>query len=143
MAVTGVLFNAFKRDLMLGIHDMDTDTYNVSLHTSSWTPNIDTDEDFADVDNEVTGTGYTAGGAALASLAVTMDTTDNEGVFDAVDTVWTTSTITARYAIIRQANGGAASADPLVGYLDFGADVTSTAGDFTITWAAEGIVNIG
>lgn len=137
------LVNNFKVIIMNGGLDLDTDTIHVALITSSWTPNIDTDVYFSTPEAyEVSGTGYTAGGQALAGKAVTVDNTDNEGVFDANDVVWTTSTITARYAVLYKKLGGASSADPIIGYIDFGTDKISTAGSFTITWNAEGIINL-
>ena len=126
---------------MDGSIDLDTDTIKVALVTSSYTPNQDTHEDFADVTNEVTGTGYTAGGAALANKAVTKDTTDNEGVFDADDVTWSSSMITARGAIVYK-DSGTASTSWLVCYLDFGSDQSRSAGNFPIQWNAEGILNL-
>lgn len=127
---------------MNGTHDLDTDTTKVMLCTSTFAPNIDTTVFRSDVTNEVTGTGYTAGGATLASPTVTVDNTDDEGVFDAADTSWATATITARYAVLYKSRGGLASADEVIGWIDFGADKTSTAGTFLITWNAEGIINL-
>ena len=137
-----VLYNSFKRDIMNGSIDLDTDTINVMLVTSTYTPDQDTHTKRSDITNEVVGTGYTAGGASLAGKAVTADNTDNEGVFDANDVVWTTSTITARGAVLYKSRGGASSADELICYIDFGTDKISTAGSFTITWNAEGILNL-
>lgn len=126
---------------MNGSIDLDTDTIKVALVTSSYTPDQDAHEDFADVTNEVTGTGYTAGGATLANKTVTADNTDNEGVFDADDVTWSSSTITARGAVVYKSTGTPAN-DLLVAYFDFGSDKTSTSGDFTIQWGAEGILNL-
>ena len=137
-----VIFNSFKRDIMNGALDLDTDTINVMLVTSTYTPDQDAHTKRSDVTNEVSGTGYSAGGSALAGKAVTVDNTDNEGVFDANDLSWTTATITARGAVLYKARGGASSADELICYIDFGADKTSTAGTFTIAWNAEGIINL-
>ncbi len=137
-----VIYNAFKMFIMNGAIDLDTDTIHVALVTSSYTPDQDTHDYFNDVTNEVSGTGYTAGGSALASKAVTADNTDNEGVFDANDVAWTTSTITARGAVLYKKRGGASSADELIAYIDFGSDKISTAGTFTIAWNAEGILNL-
>lgn len=112
------------------------------LVTATYTPDQDAHTKRSDITNEVTGTGYTAGGAALANKAVTADNTDNEGVFDADDLTWSTATITARAAVLYKSRGGASSADELLPYIDFGADKTSTAGNFTIAWNAEGILNL-
>ena len=136
-----VIYNSFKKKIMDGSIDLDTDTIKVALVTSTYTPDQDTHDFFDDVTNEVVGTGYTAGGASLANKAVTADNTDNEGVFDADDVAWTTSTITARGAVIYKSTG-TASTSPLICYLDFGSDKISTAGTFTISWNAEGILNL-
>jgi len=136
-----VVYNSFKSNIMNGSIDLDTDTIKVALVTSSYTPNADTHQDFADVTNEVTGTGYTAGGETLANTAVTTDTTDDEGVFDADDVTWSASTITARGAVIYKDTGSAATS-LLIGFIDFTSDQASTAGDFTIQWGSEGILNL-
>lgn len=140
--MASVIYNAFKKNIMNGGIDLDTDTIKVALVTSSYSPNIDTHEDMADVTNEVTGTGYSAGGATLANKTVTADTVDDEGVFDADDVTWSSSTITARGAVVYKSTGTAAN-DLLICYIDFGSDKSSSSGNFTITWNSEGIVNLG
>jgi hypothetical protein len=137
-----VIFNSFKRDIMNGSIDLDTDTIKVMLVTSSYTPDQDAHDKRDDVTNEVSGAGYSAGGASLANKAVTADNTDNEGVFDADDVTWGSSTITARGAVLYKSRGGASSADELICYIDFGSDKSSSAGNFTLQWAAEGILNL-
>ena len=127
---------------MNGGIDLDTDTIKVMLLTSTHANNADTQEFIDDVSaNEVSGTGYTAGGATLANKAVTQDNTDDEGVFDADDVSWAASTITARYAVIYKDTGTPATS-PIIAIIDFGEDKVSSAGAFTITWAAEGILNL-
>ena len=137
-----VIYNAFKKNIMNGGIDLDTDTIKVMLVTSSYTPDQDTHEDRADVTNEVSGTGYTAGGAEITTGAVTADNTDNEGVYDGDDVTWTSATVTARGAVIYKSTGTAAN-DLLVCYFDFGSDQSSSAADFTLSWNAEGIINLG
>lgn len=136
-----VIYNSFKAKIMDGSIDLDTDTIKVALVTSSYTPDQDAHDFFDDVTNEISGTGYTAGGASLASKAVTADNTDNEGVFDAADVTWSTATITARGAVIYKSTG-TSSTSALICYLDFGSDQTATGADFTIAWNAEGIINL-
>jgi len=121
--------------------DWDTDTIKVALTTSSYTPNQDTHDYFNDVTNEVSGTGYTAGGNTLGSKTITYDDANNVIVLDAADTTWASSTITARYAVV-YASTGTASTSPLIGYVDFGSDQSSTNGNFTITWDSTGIVRV-
>ncbi len=136
-----VIFNSFKKKIMDGSIDLDTDTIKVMLVTSSYTPDQDVHDFKDDITNEVSGTGYTAGGTALANKAVTADNTDNEGVFDADDVTWASSTITARGAVIYK-DTGTPSTSPIICYIDFGSDKSSSAGNFTISWNAEGILNL-
>ena len=138
--MASVMFNTAKTALVTGAVDLDTDTIKVALVTSSYTPNIDTHEYYDDLTNEVAnGSGYTTGGATLASKTVTTDTTNNRSVFDAADVTWSTASITARAAVIYK-DTGTPSTSTLLWYIDFGADKTSTSGDFTITWhATDGI----
>jgi hypothetical protein len=137
-----VVQNSFKKHIMNGGIDLDTDTIKVMLLTSSHSQDQDAHEFIDDVSaNEVSGTGYTAGGATLGSKAVTQDNTDNEGMFDAADVTWSTSTITARYAAIYK-DTGTPGTSPIIGIIDFGSDKSSAAGNFTIAWHAEGIVNL-
>jgi len=133
--------NTAKKKLLDGDIDLLVDTIKVMLTTSSYTPNVDTHEFISSVTNEVVGTGYVAGGAALASKTTTADTTDDEGVFDAADLTWSTSTITARYAVIYK-DTGVAGTSAIIAVIDFGTDKVSTGGNFTITWNAEGIINL-
>lgn len=123
--------------------DFDTDTIKVMLVSSSYTPNQDTHDYLDDVvANEVTGTGYTAGGATLASKTVTYDSGTNVVILDAADTTWASSTITARYAVVYSDAGASNSLKVLIGYVDFGSDQSSTNGNFTITWDSTGIVRL-
>lgn len=116
-----------------------SDTIKVALATSSYTPNVDTHDFFSDVTNEVTGTGYTAGGATLASKTSTYDTASDQIRLDAADVQWTSSTITARYGVIWYDTAGADTTDPLLGLVNFESDVSTTAGTFQITWDATGV----
>jgi hypothetical protein len=136
-----VIYNSFKKRLMQKDIDLANDTIKVMLVTSGYTPDADAHEFKSDVTNEASGTGYTAGGAALANKAVTQDDTDDEGVFDADDTVWAASEITARGAVIYK-DTGVATTSPLIYYIDFGSDKTTYGTDFKIQWNAEGILNV-
>jgi len=136
MAVTGFLYSNIHKQMANKEIDLDTNTIKVALCTSTYTPNQNTHDYFDDITNEVSGTGYTAGGATLGTK--TVNTSSKTFTFDAADTVWSSSTITARYAIV-YCSTGTASTSALIGYIDFGADVSSTAANFTITWNASGI----
>jgi len=140
--MANAVYNSFKRDIMNGSIDLDTDSIKVMLVTSAYTPNIDTHTKRSDVTNEVSGTGYTAGGSALTTKTVTADNTGDKGVFDADDLTWSSSTITARGAVLYKARGGASSADELIAYIDFTSDQISSNGNFTIQWNASGILTL-
>lgn len=140
--MASLIYNSFKKKIQDGSIDLDTDTIKVALVTSSYTPDQDSHDFFDDVTNEVSGTGYSAGGATLGTVTVTQDNTNNRGVFDAADTSWASSTITARGAVIYKSTGTAATS-PLIAYIDFGQDYSSTAATFQITWNASGILYIG
>lgn len=141
--MANAIFNSFKRDIANGSINLATDAVKIMLVGSAYTPNIDTHAKRSDVTNEVSGAGYTAGGVALVNKAVTMNTTSDKGVFDADDITLSNATITARGAVLYKARGGVSSADELIAYLDFGADITSTAGNFNIAFDANGIITIG
>ena len=128
MAITQVLTDTFKQDCLDGGHDLGTsgNTLKIALYTSSATMGATTSAYSAT--NEVSGTGYTAGGATLSSQAVAYDATNQVAYFDAADPAWTTATITARGALIYNNTKSNAS----VAVLDFGSDYTSTAGTFTV-----------
>lgn len=128
MAITQALCTSFKRALLDGEMDFSSDTsqtFKIALFTSSATLGAATTA--YSVTNEVSGTGYTAGGNTL-TISANPATSGTTAFLDFADTTWATATITARGALIYQAGGSNAA----VAVLDFGADKTSTAGDFTI-----------
>ena len=131
-----VVAKAFNKEV-----DLDSDTIKVALLTNAFTPNQDTQDYFDDVAaNEVAGTGYTAGGVTLTNKTVTYDAASNTFIFDADDVVIPNSTITARYAVVYDATPSTNATRPLIGYVDFSSDQSSTAGNFTITWDTSGIL---
>lgn len=142
MAVTAFMYGLFPKSVWNKEVDLDSDAIKVMLCTGSYTPNQDTHQYKSSITNEVTGTGYTAGGATLGSTVVTYTTGTNTLSFDAADTVWATSTITARYAVVYDSTPGTDATRPLICYIDFGADVISTGGNFTIVWDVTGIISV-
>lgn len=128
--MASLIFNRMLELWARGNIDFDTDVFKRSLHTSAYTENKDTHDYFDDATSEVTGTGYTAGGATT-SVTVTLDTTNDRLDITFATTTWPSSTITARKSVVRKARGGAASADELIFVNDFGSDVASSSGTFT------------
>jgi hypothetical protein len=132
MAGTWKWFGNGMLKAVTGGIDLDTDTFKVMLTTSTYTPNQDTHDFRDDVTNEVTGTGYTAGGATLAGVSTTYDAASNQVRISWTDPTWPASSITARTAVIYKSRGGAATADELVAFCTNDADVTSTGATFTL-----------
>lgn len=123
--------------------DWDSDTIKVALLTNSYAPDQDAHNYFDDVVGfEVTGTGYTAGGETLGNKTNSYNAATNTITLDADDVTWSASTITARYAVVYDATPGTNATRPLIGYVDFGSDQSSSNGNFTITWDSTGIVRI-
>ena len=118
--------------------DWDTNDIRVSLHTSSYVPDRDADDYWNDATNEITGTGYTAGGQAIVSPTVTFDSATDETRLDANDPSWGSASFTARTAVWYKKKGGVSSADPVIGYLPFGSDVTVSSGTFSIVCDSTG-----
>ena len=129
MAITQAMCTQFKRDVMLGLHDLDSDTIKIALFTSSATLNATTTA-YATT-NEISGAGYTAGGVTLASASVINNSTS--GCFDATDPEWTSATFTARGALIYNDT----ESDLAIAVLDFGGDFTVAGGTFKIVFPAQ------
>jgi hypothetical protein len=119
---------SFKQALLDGEMDFSSDTsqtFKIALFTSSAT--LDATTTAYSTTNEVSGTGYTAGGNTL-TISTNPTTSGTTAYLSFSDTTWSAATLTARGALIYQSGGS----NPAVAVLDFGADKTSTAGDFTI-----------
>ena len=124
-------YDSMNYDSMTGAIDFDTDTFKVMLVTSGYTEDKAAHSKRSSVTNEITGTGYTAGGQAIVPT-ITKDTTNHRTTIVFPQVTWPTSTLTARKAVYYKSRGGASSADELVAVDDFGSDVTTTAGTFTL-----------
>lgn len=119
---------------------LEAETHKTLMVTNSETPNFDTHDFRADITAEVSGTGYTAGGAALTGTEITLS--GGTLTFDAADSAWAASTITAARAAVHYFNVGSAATDQLVYLINFGADVSTSAGTLTIQYAAGGIFTL-
>jgi len=133
MAISQAMCTSFKVGILDGDFDFSSgtsQTFKIALYTSSATLGASTTAYSAT--NEVSGTGYTAGGEEL-TISANPTSSGTTAYLDFADVTWSTATITARGALIYLANGGT---NPAVAVLDFGSDKTSTAGDFTIQFPA-------
>jgi len=133
MAITQAMCTSFKVGILGADFDFDTgtsQTFKIALYTSSATLSAATTA--YTTSNEVSGTGYSAGGQAL-TISQVPTSSGTTAFIDFSDVTWTTATITARGALIYLANG---TTNPSICVLDFGGDKTSTAGNFTIQFPA-------
>ena len=130
------IYNRFKANLLNKEIDLEADTIKVMLLNNSHAFTATHNQKSEIVANEISGTGYTAGGAALANKAVTQAATSK---WDADDTAWTTASFTAYHAVIFD---DTLTNDDLICSIDFGAAKTASAGTFTIQWHTDGIITL-
>lgn len=122
--------------------DLDLETHKGAMFTNSITPNFSSDTAYGVAPynaNEVSGTGYSAGGNAITTTTVTESPTGTI-MWDAADMSWTTSTITNARCLLAYAD--ALAGNNALALVDFDADYSTVAGTFAIQWAATGIVAI-
>jgi len=124
MAITQTICDTFQRDLLLRFHDMEADVLKMALYSSSATLNANTTE--YTTSGEVVGTNYTAGGATLTNVGVTL----SGGVvyLDFDDVTWANVTLTARGALVYNSTRSNRS----IFVLDFGSDKTKVASNFIV-----------
>jgi hypothetical protein len=143
MAFSGnFMCTSFKKELLEAVHNFKNSggsTFKIALYTNS--ASFDASTTAYTATNEVSGTGYSAGGNTLTRVDPTSSGTT--AFTDFADTTWSSSTITARGAMIYN---DSAAGNPAVVILDFGSDKTSTNGDFTVVFptadASNAIVRI-
>lgn len=143
MAITVVGFGlGWKTALSTGI-DLDAATWKLSLHTATFTPNVDTMNFYSDLTNEVaSGNGYTTGGAALASPALSYDAATDQVRLDFADPSWTfTAGVTWRYGVAWIDTAGASTTDPVMMLLDWGTSQT-VSGAYTLVLDPAGLYAI-
>jgi hypothetical protein len=141
MAITAHMYGQFLNALATKTVKLDTDALKVMLATATYTPNQATDA-FQSVigANEISGTGYTAGGMALTGIS--LSDTANVLTLSAANTPWPGATFTARYAIIVDTQPGSAATNPLIGYIDFGANQSPSGVTFQINWTSGQVLQI-
>ena len=130
MAITTAICNSFKTEALTGVHNFTVttgDVFKVALYTSS--ASLDKNTTAYSATNEVGNSGtYSAGGGTLTNVTPVLST--DTAVCDFADISFTTATITARGLMIYNST----DSNKAVCVIDFGADKTSTAGTFSITW---------
>lgn len=129
MPITTAICNSYKQELLEGVH-ASGDTYKIALYTDVAT--LDKATTAYSSTNEVVGTGYTAGGATLTGFSSGLATDTAYITF--ADPAWTTSTITARGCLIYNSS----KSNKAVAAFDFGSNVVSVSGTFTIDFPTAG-----
>jgi hypothetical protein len=127
MAFDQTLTTSFKQDILLGVHDLDTDTLKMALYLA--TADLGAATTVYTTAGETSGTGYTAGGNTLTG--VTVLTADTTAYVDFADPTWNPANFTARGALIYNASKG----NKAIAVLDFGSDKTATT-TFTVQMPA-------
>ena len=148
--MANVICNVFKEHLLKGNHNFSAsggNTYKLALYTSSKTVSASAVTGY-NTTNEAAnaaGSGYTAAGNTLTNTGVTGSSSNATAFCDFTDTSFTSVSTTAKFALIYQSSGGAATAgldtDSAVCVLDFGGDFTTTAGTLTIQFPANDASN--
>jgi hypothetical protein len=140
--MANAMYNSLKATLgTINWADNATTDIRVMLVDASYVPDIDTHAFISDVTGEVVGTAYVAGGELLLTRAVTIDTVNDWAKYDGDDVTWVASTIVARGAVVYK-DTGVPTTSPLISYLDFVSDKSSTAGDFVVKWHVDGVFRI-
>jgi len=130
MAFSGnFMCTSFKKELMTATHNFTNstgNTFKLALYTNSASFTAATTA--YTTSNEVSGSGYSAGGSALTN--VTPTTSSTTALTDFADLTFSTATVTARGCMIYNDT----QSDKACAIIDFGGDKTSTAGDFTVVF---------
>ena len=124
MAITQTWTTSFKRQLLLGEHDLEADTLKIALYTSSAVLGPDTAV-YTTV-GETSGAGYSAGGVTLAN--VTVNSANGVAYVDFDDPSWSGASFTARGALIYNAS----KSNKAIAVLDFGTNQTAVNENFVI-----------
>jgi hypothetical protein len=119
---------------------LEAEDNKVLMVTDSYTPNFDTHDFRDDITNEVTGTGYTAGGIAYTGTEITLS--GGLLTYDCADPSWANSTIANAMAGVFYFNVGSAGTDQLILLSDFVTAASTTAGTFSIQIHASGLATI-
>ena len=147
MAVTAHVFPQWLQGVNAGNIAMTGGTYKVALSNAAGpiglgTSGVSTAKLFTDwksnVAAEITGTGYTAGGATLASVTFTVGGTNNSvTTWTAANPSWSASTFTANQAVFYESS---ASTTQLICFWDFGGSVSITSSTLTLSVAGTGLL---
>ena len=131
MSIASAICNSFKQEILVGTHNFTAssgNSFKLAMYTSSASMGASTTA--YSTSNEISGTGYTAGGAALTSVTPVLD--GSTAVCDFADLSFTSASFTANGCLIYNDS----QADKAVCVVAFGSDKTVSSGTFTIQFPA-------
>lgn len=124
--ITQTLTDSFKLELLQGVHDFSTDTFNIALYST--TASLGANTTAYSAAGEISGTGYTAGGNTLLVAAGTPAVVNGVAYVGFQNVTWSAATFSAAGALIYNVSQGGKS----VAVLNFGAVKTVTGLPFTV-----------
>lgn len=135
MAITQAMCTSFKKELLEAEHDFGVDTFKIALYTSA--ASMDANTTVYSTTNEVSGTGYSAGGKALTVATGTPSLGGTTAFVSFNNISWASSAITARGALIYNSS----KANKAVVVIDFGSDITSSGSTFNVNFPSADSLN--
>ena len=134
--------NQAKAWMLGGLIDLDTGNIKVAL-VNGYTFNVDNNHGYADFSaNEISATGYSAGGATLTGLTITTNDAGDYAKWDAGNVTWTSlATVSISAALIYDADMTTPVADGLLAEVEI--STNSNGSNYTINWNAGGIIQVG
>ena len=133
MSILQTVTTSCKIQLLQAVHNFgptSPNTFKIALYTAA--ANLNASTTVYDTSNEITGTGYTAGGNTLTGASVNLDTATGVVYVSFSNTSWSNASFTCRGALIYNTS----KSNKSVAVLDFGSDKIVTSGTFTITFPA-------
>ena len=132
MAIVSAVCDSYTQEILSGVH-LSTDTYKIALYTSN--ASLDASTTTYTTTEEISGTGYTAGGNTLTGFTTYLDS--GVAILDFDDSVWSSATFTANGALIYNSS----QSNKAVAVIAFGSDISTSGGDFTVQMPAPDATN--
>ena len=132
--MASLVYNSMIEDLCKGDLAFDNSGFKVALVGSGYNASK-SHARFSDVTNEVSGTGYGAGGQGT-TITISKDNVNNRVDLAFSNVAWSNATVTAKGAVIYFGQGADPTAMPLVAFVDFNQEISSTNASFAVTFSA-------
>jgi hypothetical protein len=134
------VYNNFTKEINGGViwNDNSSTTIKAMLVDDTYNMDITGHTVISDVTGEISGTGYTAGGALVVNRTTNLDNPGDETLYKADNIDWDNSTITA-YGVVIYKDTGTPSTSLLISYADFGENKSTNDGTFSLVWNVDGV----